>query len=192
MSQLNYVSKVHATLSYSNTFANISLIPENIRELLDRMAAKHPSKVAYIFPHNGPDGLELTYLDLQCKVRQVAQSLLKLGLVKGDTIAFSLPNTHELLVLFFAAASIGLVSLFIEPLNQLMEFEYYLKKTKAKALVYCDLCEFGTRTQYEIMEELCPELKTTQFEDKIIDSANLPDLKRLIYLQASDQAKRLG
>jgi len=177
-SKLNYSTLVHETLSYSNAIGNIALIPYNIPELLENMVKKSPTKVGYIFPHNGQNGIELTFKELQDNVKIVSQNLLKLGLKRGDTIAFSLPNTHELLVLFLSGCTIGLVCLFIEPLNQLLEFEYYLKKTNAKCLIYSDICPLGEKKQYDIVEQLCPEVKTSK--DKQIISHKLPMLKHLI------------
>ena len=81
-----------------------------------------------------PDGPVLTYRRLREVVDQTANRLAQLGLRRGDTIAFVLPNSVETVVLFLAAASAGTAA----PLNPAYkedEFRFYLEDTGAKALV---------------------------------------------------------
>ena len=81
-----------------------------------------------------PDGPTLTYRRLREVVDETATRLAQLGLRRGDTIAFVLPNSVETIVLFLAAASVGTAA----PLNPAYkedEFRFYLEDTGARALV---------------------------------------------------------
>ena len=81
-----------------------------------------------------PDGPTLTYRRLREVVDETATRLAQLGLRRGDTIGFVLPNSVETIVLFLAAASVGTAA----PLNPAYkedEFRFHLEDTGAKALV---------------------------------------------------------
>ena len=81
-----------------------------------------------------PDGPTLTYRRLREVVDETATRLAQLGLRRGDTIAFVLPNSVETIVLFLASASVGTAA----PLNPAYkedEFRFYLEDTGARALV---------------------------------------------------------
>ncbi len=81
-----------------------------------------------------PDGPALTYRRLREVVDETANRLAQLGLRRGDTIAFVLPNSIETIVLFLASASVGTAA----PLNPAYkedEFRFYLEDTGARALV---------------------------------------------------------
>ena len=81
-----------------------------------------------------PDGPELTYRRLRQVVEQTAHRLAELGLRRGDTIAFVLPNSVETVVLFLAAATVGTAAP-LNPTYKEEEFRFYLDDTGAKALV---------------------------------------------------------
>ena len=81
-----------------------------------------------------PDGPALTYRRLREVVEQTAHRLAELGLRRGDTIAFVLPNSVETVVLFLAAATVGTAAP-LNPAYKEEEFRFYLDDTRAKALV---------------------------------------------------------
>ena len=66
------------------------------------LAHGSPDSVAIAIP-NGP---ELTYRRLRQVVEQTAHRLTELGLRRGDTIAFVLPNSVETVVLFLDRKSV--------------------------------------------------------------------------------------
>ena len=81
-----------------------------------------------------PGGPELTYRRLRAVVEQTADRLAELGLRRGDTIAFVLPNSVETVVLFLAAATVGRAAP-LNPAYKEEEFRFYLDDTGARALV---------------------------------------------------------
>jgi acyl-CoA synthetase (AMP-forming)/AMP-acid ligase II len=79
---------------------------------------------------NGP----ISYAELTALVDDLATSLRKFGLRKGDRIAMALPNGLETVACFLAASSVGTAA----PLNPGYtqdEFKFYLEDTGARALI---------------------------------------------------------
>ena len=84
----------------------------NIGSLLPRHAQYRPHHIALIF-----EDRRLTFLELNRRVNRLANSLLSLGVKKGDKVATILPNSLELLESYWAIVKIGAV---IVPLSQLL------------------------------------------------------------------------
>lgn len=168
----------NSRLSYANTlYPEFRVQPDTIGDRVNKWATEKPNNVSYIFPHNR---MRLTFLETQQRVHAIARNLLSLGFKKGDRIAFLLPNTHELLVSFLAAASIGAVSVIMNPAYQAVEIEYMLKKTGAKGLVIYD--SFKVLQHYELLRKLCPEIDSS--EPGELNSSRLPELKHIIVLNS--------
>lgn len=122
-------SRPNPTLSYASSFSEFPMALRTTRELLAQKATEKGNKLAYLFPYQG---IKLTFSELKERVDSAAQNLLDLGFQKGDRIAFALPNSVELLILSLAASEIGAISTLMNPAYQKVEFEYMLKKTRAK------------------------------------------------------------
>ena len=80
------------------------LYPATLNELLGHRAARHADKVALIFRER-----QWTYLEFQREVNRAANGLNRIGVKKGDKVAFALPNCAEFLVAVFAVTKIGAV-----------------------------------------------------------------------------------
>ncbi len=91
-------------------------------------------------------------------------------------MALLLPNVPEYVVTVLACASIGVVSVLMNPAYQFVEIEYMLKKTKAKGIVILD--QLKTINHYEILKKICPELESSKKGE--LNSNNLPFLKHII------------
>jgi acyl-CoA synthetase (AMP-forming)/AMP-acid ligase II len=83
----------------------------NIGSLLPRHARYRPDHTAIVFKDN-----RLTFRQFNQRVNRLANALLDLGLSKGDKIATILPNSLELLEVYWAVARIGAV---VVPLSTL-------------------------------------------------------------------------
>lgn len=84
----------------------------NITEnLFERNMFMRKDQDAIIWEPNDPKEKEvrLTYGELFDKVKQMANSLLKLGVVKGDRVAIYLPMIPELAIAMLACARIGAI-----------------------------------------------------------------------------------
>jgi acyl-CoA synthetase (AMP-forming)/AMP-acid ligase II len=100
--------------------------PATLTELLDGRANSHPDKPALIFK----DG-HWSYAEFQREVHRVANGFLKIGVKKGDRIAFVLPNCSEFLFAVFAATRIGAVFVPLNPQYTAEEAEYVLHHSEA-------------------------------------------------------------
>lgn len=163
-------------LSFAHSVSPLHLLPDTFNDLIEKSAANRGSELAYVFPHNG--GLRFTFAELKQRVNLMAQNFLALGFQKGDRIALILPNTHELVISALAAASIGLISVLLNPGYQLVEVEYMLKKVGCKGVVAYD--SFKVLNHLEILKNICPEMEHSAPGE--LKSAKLPDLKHVIIL----------
>jgi acyl-CoA synthetase (AMP-forming)/AMP-acid ligase II len=132
--------------------------PATLTELLDARAQSHPDRLALIFKDR-----RWSYAEFQRETDRVANGFLRIGVKKGDRIAFVLPNCAEFLFAVFAVTKIGAVFV---PLNfqyTAEEAEYVLRHSEASIVL------------------TTPELLA------LIDAVreNLPDLKRVIVTGAA-------
>ncbi len=80
-----------------------------VDDFLRRAAELYPEKIAVV------DGdRRYTYRQLQERVNQLAHSLLKLGVKKGDRVCILSPNSHFFLESFYGTSQIGAI---LVPLN---------------------------------------------------------------------------
>lgn len=82
--------------------------------------------------------VEFTYEQLNDKVDAVAQSLIALGLQRGDRVGIYSPNRWEWTVLQFAAARADLILVNVNPSFLQKELAYAMKKVGMKTLVMHD------------------------------------------------------
>lgn len=85
----------------------------NIGTLLPRHARYRPDHLALVVGQE-----RLTYRDLNMRVNQLSNALLRAGLRKGEKVATLLPNCLELVLMYWAAAKTGLVIVPASPLLQ--------------------------------------------------------------------------
>jgi acyl-CoA synthetase (AMP-forming)/AMP-acid ligase II len=83
---------------------NIGLIPQ-------KWARQTPDRVAII---DSTTEQQINFRDLDKRVRQLANTLLSLGLHKCDRVAALSQNSIEYVTIYFACARIGLV---VQPMN---------------------------------------------------------------------------
>lgn len=84
---------------------DINPMKTSMGELLEKRAKENPDKTYVLFE---PD-IEISYGMLDSKVNQVANSLLKWGVRKGDRVGLYMKNCPEFLYLYFATAKIGAI-----------------------------------------------------------------------------------
>jgi acyl-CoA synthetase (AMP-forming)/AMP-acid ligase II len=160
-------------LSYQNIKPNFELLGQTVNERFDLMLAKCPDHVAFKFSLTQTS---YSFRELKQRIDQIAQHYLDLGFRKGDRLALMLPNMPELVLNIFAAASIGVIVVIMNPAYQFAEIEYMLKKTNAKGVVILD--NFKILRHYDILARLAPELTTASKGE--LKSSQLPDLKHVI------------
>lgn len=135
------------------------------------MAEKYPNKVVFVFNMN--NGLEVTYSYLKTKSYSLAASLVSLGLKKGERIAYILPNTHELVMLYFAASIAGLIAVPLDADYGSSELEYMLNKTEPSAVVVYNCAEYRN-----LIDNLFPGLNAGRPES--FKCERFPNLRHVI------------
>ena len=99
-------------------------------DLLSRSARKFPNKTAVVFRDK-----RLTYKEVNDRANAVADSLPRLGIRKGDRVAFLSGNTVEYIEMYFGPAKAGAI---FTPINTNMvvrELEYVLNYVQPKLLI---------------------------------------------------------
>jgi acyl-CoA synthetase (AMP-forming)/AMP-acid ligase II len=104
--------------------------PATLTQLLGERAQRHPEKLALIFKDR-----RWTYGEFQHEVDRVANGLLRIGVKKGDRIAFFLPNSAEFLFAVFAVTRIGAVFVPLNPQYTAEEAEYVLHHSEASIVL---------------------------------------------------------
>ena len=104
-----------------------------LQEILQKSTKEFPQKTAIVFGER-----EISYAQLDLLSNQFANSLVKLGIKKGDRVAVFLPNIPQFIVAFFGILKAGGVVTAINPLHREREVEYQLKDSGAQTIVALD------------------------------------------------------
>jgi len=109
-----------------------------IQRFLTDSVDRHPDHVAVTF-----NDLHFSYRDVNERVNRFAHALLKLGVGKGDRVAFLLVNSPTYVFAFFAVMKLGAVVVNLSVGIQGEELARCLKDSAAKAVVTLDLFAQG-------------------------------------------------
>ena len=105
----------------------------NVGLLLTKRALINPEREAYV---DSSSGLRLTFEELNIRCNRLANSLIQLGVKRGDRVSLALMNSAEFLEAYFAVAKIGGV---VVPLNWRLvpdELEFILKDSGSETLIF--------------------------------------------------------
>ncbi|GAA1748043.1 class I adenylate-forming enzyme family protein [Aeromicrobium alkaliterrae] len=122
---------------------------ETVDELFDRQVAERPDELAVVDPANraallGSAPRRLTWRELEAEVVSLAARLDALGLQRGDVLGVQLPNAIELVEVYLAAWSLGIV---VSPLPmQYREHEILGMANQAEFAAYVTSARFGGRS----------------------------------------------
>ena len=105
---------------------NLAKFPTAVTKML-AIAASENNGAGIIY-----DGRTLTYNSLDRESRRVATGLSALGIGLGDRVAFWLPNSPAYLILYFACARIGAITVAVNTRYRAGEVEDVLGRTGAK------------------------------------------------------------
>ncbi|OLO37940.1 hypothetical protein BTR23_13350 [Alkalihalophilus pseudofirmus] len=105
----------------------------NLGLMLRRNAVHYPEKLAVIIGDE-----RLTYREFNNKVNKVANGLVDLGVKKGDKVAMLLPNSIEILELFWAVAKIGAVVVPLNPMVKGKDNAFIINNCSPKLLVVAE------------------------------------------------------
>ncbi|MEW9920277.1 class I adenylate-forming enzyme family protein [Marimonas sp. MJW-29] len=104
--------------------------PANLHGLLEEAVAKFPENEALIC-----DDVRLTYAQFDAEVGRVAAGLAERGVRKGDRVAMLLGNGVPFVVLLYAAARLGAVSVPLSIRDQMPGIRHALVNSEAVAVV---------------------------------------------------------
>src|SRR5712692_2313609 len=104
--------------------------PRTFGAALAATAERQPEAEAFVCA-----GQRLTYGALHEAARRAASGLLALGIRRGDHVAICMGNSAEWLILFYANALIGAISVPVNTRFRADELRYCLHQADAKLLV---------------------------------------------------------
>lgn len=143
----------------------------NLAALLDRAAAAHPDRLGVI-----ADDRPYRYRQLARWCDEVAQGLLRRGACPGDRIAVLLPNSAEFVILQYAIARVGCISV---PINYRLtppELHYILTQSRSNILVAAG--EVRGTSVATALSQLNPDWEASGGGEAA------PDLRRIVLLDA--------
>ncbi|UCC18597.1 MAG: AMP-binding protein [Promethearchaeota archaeon] len=80
----------------------------------------------------------MTYEEAGQLIDSLATSLHKLGVKKGDVVAFLMPNCFQYVISYYASVKLGAIATGINPTYKPLEVLHQLKMTNAKVLITLD------------------------------------------------------
>ena len=119
--------------------------------LLDAVVTRHGQREAIVFGDE-----RLTFAAVRDRARAFAAGLSALGLDHGDALAIWLPNRPLWFIAQYAAASLGIVVVALNPRYRAHELSYILGQSNAVALLLTD--RLGPIDYFDTLETLLPEL----------------------------------
>ncbi len=169
---------------YEETVPYTVAIPRvPVHHLLHSAVRRFPLRTALIF-----EGNRLTYRRLNHEANRFANTLLTLGIEKGDRVILFLPNLPQLIIAFYGTLKAGAVVVFTLPTTEPDELIRQIQDSGARVLV--------TLTQYD---ELIYQIKNrlepggeSPLEHIIFTHVAdyLPPLKRLKFWLSREQRQR--
>lgn len=139
--------------------------------LLEAVAARYGAREAIVFGDE-----RLTFADLRDRARGLAAGLASLGLGRGDALVIWLPNRPLWFVAQYAAASLGIIVVALNPRYRAHELSYILGQSRATALLLTD--RLGPVDYFDTLHEVVPELAAAVPGE--LASARLPALRHVI------------
>ena len=182
----NYISKLNREKkTYEHAYYNrdktgtfvwkkYDVIDLTFSQVLDTMAETYPDQYAFKYPTLD---YTRTYEQFRRDVDECAAALISLGVKAGDHVAVWATNVPEWFITFWATTKIGAVLVTVNTAYKIHEIEYLLKQSDTHTLVMIEYCK--DINYKEIIEELCPELKTLE-AGKPLYSKNLPFLRNVV------------
>jgi acyl-CoA synthetase (AMP-forming)/AMP-acid ligase II len=104
--------------------------PATLNEMLEGRVEEHPNKLALSFKDR-----RWTYAEFRREVDRVANGFIRIGVKKGDRIAFVLPNCAEFLFAVFAVTKMNAVFVPLNPQYTAEEAEYVLHHSEASIIL---------------------------------------------------------
>jgi len=149
--------KLYYNRSRTGTFPwkKYDVMDKTFSQVLDTMVEYYPDQ--YAFKYTTLDYTR-TYSQFRDDVDRVAAALISLGVKPGSHVAIWATNVPQWFLTFWATTKIGAVLVTVNTAYKIHEAEYLLNQSDTHTLVMIEDCKDSNYK--EIIEELCPELKT--------------------------------
>ena len=113
-------------------------IPDcSIYDFLERSVKKFGNKEAILFGEPG-EMIKVSYSKLLKQIEKVAKSLQKMGVKKGDIVSVCLPNTPEVVSVFYAINKVGAIANMLDPRTNESTLRDSINESKSKILLSLD------------------------------------------------------
>ncbi|MFX0034220.1 MAG: AMP-binding protein [Candidatus Hermodarchaeota archaeon] len=116
-----------------NTPKNYNFEKISLGEFFERQRKKYPNERMMWFIESW-----MTYEEAGQAIDSLATALHKLGIKKGDVVAYLLPNSFQYVISFYATAKLGAIATGINITYKPLEVLHHLKLTNAKVLITLD------------------------------------------------------
>lgn len=150
------------------------LIEYTFSQMLDKIVSEFPDQLAFKYTTLN---YTRTYAQFRDDVDTFAQSLIALGVKKGDHIAVWATNIPEWFITFWATVKIGAVLVTVNTAYKIHEIEYLLRQSDTHTLVM--MKKYRDADYAGIINELCPELASNE-KGIHLHAKRLPFLRNII------------
>ena len=142
---------------------------QNLGDALTRNAELFPEQEALVIGES-----RVGYAELERRVRETAQGLRALGVKRGDHVGVCMGNTVEWAIFFYAAATVGAVTVPVNTRFKPDELAYCLKQADVKLLFVAD--RFLKIDFIAMLREIAPKI------DASLPDPALPKLENVVVL----------
>ena len=153
----------------------MQLHEKTIGEWLEFWADKTPDNECIVYSDRN---LRFNWQQFNSRVDNMAKGLLSIGVSNGTHVGIWAQNVPDWLTFLFACAKIGAVAVTVNTSYKLHELAFVIENSDMHTLCITD--GVSGNDYIEIVNQLIPELKTTQ--RGCFNSQRFPTLKNLIYI----------
>lgn len=158
--------------------------PTTLHGRLDASAERHPNRPLVI-----SDGTSLTYRDVVCESRRLAEGLRRLGVEAGDRIGLVMANHPEFVTLKFAISRTGAIAVPFNYLYRQDELAYVLADSGCRVLV--TMTGFDGLDYQGMLDGFAAGWDRPDFANRRGGSGDaVPQLRHVVVLDTDGHARR--
>ncbi len=149
--------------SYAHGLGTKPLLGETIGANLERTAAAHPDREAFVSCHQE---LRVTYREFDGRVDRLARGMMAVGLGVGDRVGVWSPNRIEWALVQYASAKAGVILVNLNPAYRLHELRYALAQSGCRMVIAAAQTRTSDyRTMVDAVRGELPDLGQAVFFD---------------------------
>lgn len=160
------------------------LLGETVDGLFQRAVREHGGCEAVV---SLPQGVRLTYKQLDDRVDEVSRGLLAMGVARGDRVGVWATDTVEWLLLQLATARVGAVLVNINPASRVSELRHALRLAEVNHVFL--MPAFRSSDYVRMLIELVPEAEEARPRGAI-DAQLFPHLRGVVVFDPAEPDRR--